>query len=446
MFNILSRPPFDQFTFNLFKDLYVNRRNYNLLNAEFIYTWTGFMSHEKGIVSLGHGLDLKNIDIRRFFYKYGYDIVVGEKKYCTDDDELYARFLSEYPDNITNNTKHEFLQTINLIHKNLFDRKQIEQKLHDIINCRNEIVIFVKDHFRVKNDNSWKSMNTEIGEYFKNLSDYFSNKRFIIFTSLENLEHEIQRENVTIIPIGGDITNQSLQYSEYTFVTDKIYKNFNYCSYNRGIRNHRTYLVSSLYGNDLENYGDISYIGVDKHNDSYRKLITEFKYNKKLYVGFNKFFSHEKTYDDYDIYKDSQNNNLVNYNTQLANKYVNTYVEFVADTSFNEYGFNITEKFLHSINGSNLPIIVSSPGYVSKLREIGFDVFDDIVNHDYDNIIDPYQRIEKCINDNIELITTNKASKLYNNNLSRFRKNRLHVENNLLMYYTNRFYNEIKKL
>ena len=31
-----------------------------------------------------------------------------------------------------------------------------------------------------------------------------------------------------------------------------------------------------------------------------------------------------------------------------------------------------------------IPLFIASPGYVEQLRKLGFDLFDDIINHDYD--------------------------------------------------------------
>ena len=43
-----------------------------------------------------------------------------------------------------------------------------------------------------------------------------------------------------------------------------------------------------------------------------------------------------------------------------------------------------TEKSAKPFLMSQLPLFIAAPGYVHQLRNIGFDVFDDIINHSYD--------------------------------------------------------------
>lgn len=453
MLHIVSRPPFDDFSFNLFRQLFLTRGKYGLKDSNFIYTWTGYMSLDDGICSLEHpGSLITHNTIRLFFWKYGYQLAVGEHRYAHTLDELYELFMNDFshePD-VNENTKTQFIEACNLLHRKLLDRKQAEQKIQDIIEQKDTIVLFVKDHFRVKTDNSWLSMDTEIGTYYKNLFEFYPNKRFILVTSLENLDKEITSPNVTIIPMGGDITNQSQTFKDYKFVQDKVYYDpINFCCFNRGLRNHRTYLVSLLYGLELNKQGKISYLGIDSNtriDDVFKNYDLESdEYGKIIKRGFNDF-KEIATQDDYDIYGNSPNNNLTNFNDSLSIKYKNTFVELVTDTSYNEYGFNLTEKFLHSVNGCNIPIIVSSPGYVNFLREIGLDVFDDIVNHSYDNEIDKVKRITSMLENNMELLLTDKAFRIFESNKNRFLYNRNFVENELLTFYNNRFWNRIQSL
>jgi hypothetical protein len=44
----------------------------------------------------------------------------------------------------------------------------------------------------------------------------------------------------------------------------------------------------------------------------------------------------------------------------------------------------LTEKYLNSVYGCNFPILLVSVGSIRLLRDIGFDMFDDIVDHGYD--------------------------------------------------------------
>ena len=58
----------------------------------------------------------------------------------------------------------------------------------------------------------------------------------------------------------------------------------------------------------------------------------------------------------------------------------------------------LTEKTIKAFVLGQIPIILSLPGFVNELRTLGFDMFDDVVNHDYDDIIDIQARVEAIAN------------------------------------------------
>jgi hypothetical protein len=80
----------------------------------------------------------------------------------------------------------------------------------------------------------------------------------------------------------------------------------------------------------------------------------------------------------------------------------------------------LTEKTNKAFFWKQIPIFLAPPGYVSIIRNLGFDVFDDVVNHDYDTILDGYARMNAVVNEierlsKIGLNTTlNTTTNLYN--------------------------------
>ena len=87
-------------------------------------------------------------------------------------------------------------------------------------------------------------------------------------------------------------------------------------------------------------------------------------------------------------------------------------MEIIGETYYEEPSFMITEKTLHSIHGCNFPIILSSPGTVKHLEDLGIDVFNDIIDHNYDNILDPVDRVVELINSNYKLLSDVDYAKL----------------------------------
>lgn len=116
--------------------------------------------------------------------------------------------------------------------------------------------------------------------------------------------------------------------------------------------------------------------------------------------------------------------NAANFQTHLTKLYNNTLVELVIETTFTNHAIFITEKFKNSVYGFNLPIIFSSAGSVAYLRNIGFDMCDDVIDHSYDLVQDPLQRIFVAVKSNIKLLSDKQyAWQAWTNSLSRLERN-----------------------
>lgn len=61
----------------------------------------------------------------------------------------------------------------------------------------------------------------------------------------------------------------------------------------------------------------------------------------------------------------------------------------------------ITEKTGKAFALCQFPLMISVPNTVEKLRKLGFDLFDDIIDHSYDNEYDPFIRV-KMVCDQLE--------------------------------------------
>ena len=312
-------------------------------------------------------------------------------------------------------------------------------------------MLFVKDHFRIESHSAWTNTIPELSEYFSNLFDYYPNKKFILVTSLENLHKEIVKDNCTVLPMGGDITNQIDRYMNFMPDVNKSPGTKNFISLNRGPRNHRTYLVSALYGRYLDEHGNISYLSSMNKNSLADAIPYDYKTDNKYQVaniGYQRY-SHIKTHiieDSKEIYT-LQNDNLTNFKESLQPKYINSLIEFVSETSYNEHSFNITEKTLHFIYGCNFPIMISSHGTVDFLRNMGVDMFDDVIDHSYDIIENPAERINAAIDLNLDILTSPIMLERWKQHKYRIHKNIAFVkEGKLREYYSDRFWKTFKEI
>jgi hypothetical protein len=321
---------------------------------------------------------------------------------------------------------------------------ELDYRKHLIDDIKNDLIIIgVKDHLSSSKEQSQERQKIipVIAEYLKSLVEYYSEKRFILFTSVENLEAYIQNKNAIIIPWGGDITNHQ---KEYVKLEPVLEKNFNstttFISLNRNQRTHRAMLVSLLYALDINKYGLISCM----FKDSISSLMeyTQWKTDKaELFEsGFALLKQHDTVLNDsYEIYTEGSNNNVANFKNKLCNYYKDSFVEIITETSYTELCYNITEKTLNSIYGCVFPILLCSKGSVAFLRDMGMDMFDDIVDHSYDHIDDPADRLYRAITDNMELLTSNQKTKdLWRVNQKRFIKNIDFAKTTMYNFYSSR--------
>jgi hypothetical protein len=80
----------------------------------------------------------------------------------------------------------------------------------------------------------------------------------------------------------------------------------------------------------------------------------------------------------------------------------------VAETSSQTDEFSwrskfLTEKTFKAFALRQIPIWFAVPGLVGQVRQLGFDLFDDIVDHSYDQIQDPDQRRQQVIETVVDL-------------------------------------------
>lgn len=243
----------------------------------------------------------------------------------------------------------------------------------------------------------------------------FPDINFVLATSLENLSAELDStSNLQILEWGGDLNNQYTLYPTLEPVLDKNFDSIKpFINLNRQNRNHRVVLLSYLFGLGYQDHGHITYLTQslstpnnlldripwrfeEKHNQARQIMIDGYERMKATPLDKNKF----------EIYQNiGENNNFVNFNNNLRPLYTNSFVEIVSETTFAAPSYLLTEKTLNTVYGCNFPILITGAGAVAHLREIGFDMFDDIVNHSYDLISNPMDRIIAAVDNNSKLLT-----------------------------------------
>jgi len=187
-------------------------------------------------------------------------------------------------------------------------------------------------------------------------------------------------------------------------------------SLNRNMRPHRVAMVSYLFGKKINKNSYIS-INIRDNMDQITPMdqiswdfINHQEFKKDIEQGFNDI-NYFELLPDQEVYNTIPNTRTVidyknssNFDKRLRNIYKETFVELISETLYDTETGIVTEKFLNSVYGYNFPIIISTPFTVNYLRNIGFDMFDDIIDHSYDVIIDPCERMAQLIDMNIDIL------------------------------------------
>ena len=79
--------------------------------------------------------------------------------------------------------------------------------------------------------------------------------------------------------------------------------------------------------------------------------------------------------------------------TEWQRIYKNVSIEIVCETVANPDVFFITEKILRPIRYGRLFLVVASPEYEKNLKQMGFDIFEDIIDKGYD-VFSSYSRVD----------------------------------------------------
>ena len=317
-------------------------------------------------------------------------------------------------------------------------------------------LVFFTDSMQITEYNYRTQIQAQWTNQMQRIADANPKTKFILVTMMDYLDKEITSPNVYTICVGS----MQIQQTEYSQMTPVLNKNFDstttYISLNRAVRNHRLTNVCYLLGLGLGKLGHISFDytliqNINSWLDQVNWLLTTEQhiiYNNYIEPGFEKLRNGAEVVgisNETQIrYKESLVNNVENFETNLRQLYENSFVEIVGESVFAQTASNLSEKTLHTFHAANFPIILAPAGSVAHLRNTGFDMFDDVVDHSYDTIVNPFQRIITAIDSNIKLLTdVEKTKQLWKANQHRFISNNKFAKKDM---YENYAANGIQKL
>jgi hypothetical protein len=297
------------------------------------------------------------------------------------------------------------------------------------------VVIGIKDNITVL---KFKQITNTIvgmsdGEYILyRLAQQHPTKTFVIFIDHFNAANSMLAQHASNVKFvyWPPIIDDKANYQACAAVTDK---NFNSQQHvvclNRHMRMHRIMTLGYLVGIGLTPYIYMSAVKLAtvtaQTNDIMELVDWNFSANtyqardiaqhgfKQICADHNIVHVNQEPYQMLDQTQTVLHwSNGLNFENNLSKIYKNSFLEIVTETLFEDpHGFGtLTEKYLNTVYGYNFPIILGTPGVVAHARDLGFDLFDDVVDHSYDQITDPLNRIQAAINLNLELITNKPAT------------------------------------
>lgn len=294
-----------------------------------------------------------------------------------------------------------------------------------------------EENFYIINNNSYLDdiklkLNTKINvyttkwfiEYVNNSNlrslEYKENKKFIFL--LHNRVPKPHRISLLILLkkleiLNDDVFDWSLLYPQMPFFTP-----FN--NMHRAI------------DNPYKIFGDKKYF-VDIHARDNRAIFRELISKPKL-----SYFENEKNW-----FTDMEKHDSSNWNE--IRSFEESYINIVTESHYAIKDIHMSEKTFRPFYCFQIPIFAASYNHIKKIREQypPLDLFDDLINHDYDNEEDDIRRLEMVANE-IKRLSENKDMivDFYSSNKSRFIKNREYVETFSKNVTTLKYFNDLFSL
>jgi hypothetical protein len=264
--------------------------------------------------------------------------------------------------------------------------------------------------------------------YFQNNSDarlfYFSVNHYTEFDDIPNIDYFWFREyhayywpyyqNIVIEP--GPITKKFL-------------------CLNKRICPARWLLYKKFYTDNLLDHSFFSFLGETELKSGLQNFDAVDRL--ELHGNFDEFARYQRppqTFrlldDDHDLAnylaRSSKNMGLVDPTWILNHQfYSKSFCSVIVETAYNASRPNFSEKTFRAICNGHPVILVGVQHSIQFLRDLGFDVYDDIIDHSYDNEADSIKRIAKVFEviDTVEQYSIGQLDQMKNNLLDRRLKN-----------------------
>lgn len=364
------------------------------------------------------------------FYERYYKEAFGSKlkfnfhNYNLSDIEKYPHKNFLYP-----------IKTRNAINELSDLQESVIKKLKKFSNFK---LLIVKEHECIS--------TIEESKFYEFLSNKNIQKSSVVILSntLLNNSSDINYINLNLV---AKTSSSIFSHFDEKFIENKSGKFF--LSHNHTSKRHRLLLLAFLDFYDILKDTNYSYICKNKNlnlNNLYDEhLILDKSELFFLAERILKINNSSPKYSEYELncnyYKDDgsvDNSNFKNLDglagvsgglltLEVPKTLQESYVNIVTESLFEDCNkVHITEKSIRPFYFNQIPIILASKHHIKNMREkFGFDFFDDIIDHSYDNISSDKERFYSIIKE-IRRLFNNRQEiiNFYRDNKKRFEKNR----------------------
>lgn len=189
----------------------------------------------------------------------------------------------------------------------------------------------------------------------------------------------------------------------------------------------RRYILANLLDNDLVRDNLVNYKCIISEIPS--DFITE-----RVTDEYRKFIN-DKCHSIQDKVPLPSLDETIEFNLTNKNFYNNSYLGIITDTFFADYGgpsgIFFSEKVFHAINHHQMFFYIGPPYSLQYLKNLGYNIFDDVIDVSYDQIENHGERLIKATQSLINFLNKplNEIEIIYQNNAKKIRENKILLRN-----------------
>jgi hypothetical protein len=318
----------------------------------------------------------------------------------------------------------------NFAYNSFFNKENwlIPTHIENLLKTKNLKVIFFNEHESYDNlKESIKELSIIINK--KELNE----EQFYVINNNINI-YNIKKELKTKINVFK--TDYLLeQYPTHLMLENKLEINYNkewlFLCHNKKPKTHRFDILTLLKYENLLEYGLVDY-SITYGKISREKIINEIKNktfidivnaNDKLIKDYNEIRTIRKnSYYEIDKYTFGNNGDTRIDIIGSMEQYEKSYFNIITESHYEELAIHITEKSFKPFYLYQYPIFLASYNHIKTLKKYyDFYLFDDLIDHSYDDEIDNTKRLYKVVDEIKRLSKMKKEIELhYKSNIDKF--------------------------